>query len=247
MKTDLLTQATEVFVQGFGFTRSFTHPYLGERIGSLWVLRDAPRKKAVDYRREEWVVCRAVPVEVDRVARKTTRGLFCVCALLGAGESDLSLRASYKALGYRLKAVEPIMVHPLKKLPRVTSPATIHRVQSAEDADALAKVARARQILPEHLTPGAPLRAYVAKVDGKIVGWVRSIVCERGNWCSNMLVLPAHRRRHIGSALLAKMLQDDRAGGAKRGVLTASHAGAKLYVTLGYEQVGTLLLFSPKK
>ena len=247
MKPDLLEQATEVFVKGFGFTRSFTHPYPGERIGRLWVLRDAPRRKASDYRREEWIAHGIEPAEVDRVARKRTRGLFCVCALLKPGEPDAPLRAGYKALGYRLKASEPVMVHRLRKLPRVTSTATIERVMSVEDADALAKAAGWRQILPEYLTAKAPMRTYVARVDGKIAGWVSSVVCARGNWCSNLQVPPAYRRRGIGRALVAKMLQEDRAHGAKRAVLTASHAGAKLYATLGYEPVGTLLLFTPKK
>lgn len=246
-KADPLEQATEVFVKSFGYTRSFTHPYPGERIGPLWVLRDAPRKKAPDYRTEEWVAGRVDPTEVDRIARKGTRGNFCVCAMLPSGESDLPLRAAYKTLGYRLKATEPVMVHPLKKIPRVTSPAAIQRVQTPADAEALAKAARSRQILPEHLKGKARLRAYIATVEGRIVGWVRSVDCDAGHWCSNMFVLPRYRRRRIGSALLARMLHDDRAHGAKRAVLTASHAGAKLYARAGYIQLGTLYLFRPKK
>ena len=42
------------------------------------------------------------------------------------------------------------------------------------------------------------------------------------------------------------MLQEDRAHGAKQAVLLASHAGAKLYPLLGYEQIATLLIFTPK-
>ena len=234
-------------MKGFGFTRSFTHPYPAERVGPLWVMRDAPRKKAADYRREEWVAVRVSPAEVDRLARKQTRGRFCVCAIQRSGEPDPPIRAAYKALGYRLSASEPVMVHSLKQIPRPKSPAVIQRVLTAESAAALAKAAGARQILPEHLSEHAALRSYVAVIEGEIVGWVRSIVCDAGNWCSNMFVLPKHRRRGIASALLAKMLQEDRAHGAKRAVLTASHAGAKLYVTLGYQQVGTLLLYTPKR
>lgn len=244
-KTDPLAQATEVFVKSFGYTRSFTHPYPGERIGPLWVLRDAPRKKAPDYRTEEWVAGRVDPAEVDRIARRETRGKFCVCAMLAAGESDLPLRTAYKALGYRLKVTEPVMVHALKKLPRATSPATIHRVRTQADADALTKAARSRQLMAEHLKGKPRLRAYIAKMDGRIVGWVRSVDCDAGNWCSNMFVLPRYRRRRIGSALLAAMLKDDRTHGAKRAMLTASHAGAKLYGTAGYAQIGTLYLFRP--
>lgn len=242
-----LETATEVFVRGFGFTRSFTHPYLGERVGPVWVLRDAPRKNPADYRREEWVAGAVAPAAVDRLARAHTRGSFCVCALVPAGVPEAPLRAAYKALGYRLGATEPVMVHPLKKIPRVTSPATIQRVRTAELAAAVAKAAGQRQILPTQLGADAPLRLYAALVDGEVVGWVRSIVVAAGTWCSNMFVLPKHRRRGIATALLAQLLRDDRAGGAPQAVLTASHTGAKLYTTLGYEPIGTLLLFNPKK
>src|SRR5690606_38830986 len=126
-------------------------------------------------------------------------------------------------------------------------PATIRRVLTTTDADRLTKAVGQRQILPEHLHLGAPLRQYVAEIEGEIVGWVRSICCARGNWCSNLFVLPQHRRKRIGSALLAHLLRDDRAHGAKLAVLTASRAGAKLYPTLGYRQIGTLHLFTPKR
>lgn len=242
-----LETATEVFVRGFGFTRSFTHPYLGERVGPVWVLRDAPRANPVDYRREEWIAVSVKPAEVDRLARQHTRGRFCICAMVPAGEPDGPIRTAYKALGYRLGATEPVMVHPLKKIPRVPAPATITRVLTSALADAVAKAANARQILPEQLTPGAPLRLYAATIDGQVVGWVRSIVCDAGTWCSNMFVLPKFRRRGIATALLARLLRDDRAGGAPQAVLTASHTGAKLYLTLGYAPIGTLLLFNPKQ
>lgn len=246
-KVPTVPDAIEVFVQGFGFTRSFTHPYLGEKIGPLWVLRDATRKLAKDYRSEEWAACGTDPAEVDRLARKHTRGRYSICAFLPSGESDQPLRAAYKAMNYRFRVSEPVMVHDLQRIPRAASPATIMRVRDQATADALAKAAGSRQILPEHLGPAAPLRQYVAIIDGKIVGWVRSIVCRRGTWCSNMMVLPKFRRRGIASALLAQMLRDDRKSGAQSAVLTASHAGAKLYTTLCYRQIATLLLFTPKR
>ena len=62
-----------------------------------------------------------------------------------------------------------------------------------------------------------------------------------------MYVVPSFRRRGIGRALLCRMLRDDRDGGAKMAVLLASHTGAKLYPVVGYEQIGTLLLFTPSK
>ena len=83
-------------------------------------------------------------------------------------------------------------------------------------------------------------------IDGQIVGWVRSIAVGEMTWCSNMYVVEKHRRRGIGRAMMCRMLRDDREHGATMAVLLASHTGAKLYAAVGYEQIGTLLVFTPK-
>src|SRR6185503_9569903 len=100
-------------------------------------------------------------------------------------------------------------------------------------------------ILPGHLADGSPMRQYVARIGVHIVGWVRSIVVGDATWCSNMYVSENYRRRGIARAMLARMLRDDRAGGAKLAVLLSSHTGALLYPVVGYEKIGTLLLFTP--
>jgi hypothetical protein len=43
------------------------------------------------------------------------------------------------------------------------------------------------------------------------------------------------------------MLRDDRTRGAKQSVLLSSHTGALLYPRVGYEQIGMLLIFAPKR
>jgi GNAT superfamily N-acetyltransferase len=242
-----LDLAVETFARGFAFTRGFTHPFLAERVGPLWALRDAPRKRAADYRREEWVAHGVEPAEVDRLARAGTRGRFVVCATRAADEPAEPLRAAYKALGYRLQATEPMMAHALDDLPPFDGPLPIERVTTQEMADALARAARSRQVLPEHLRSDAPLRQYVALDGDRPVGWVRSIVVGEATWVSNMFVEPPYRRRGIGRSMLVKMLHDDRAHGATCSVLTASHAGALLYPRVGYELVGELLLYMPSK
>ncbi len=242
-----LARVIKVFVEGVGFTRSFTHPYIGERIDPLWVLRDAPRKNTNDYRREEWSAHKTPAVVVDKLVRTHTRGHFAICAFHGIDTSDEALRAEYKALGYRLNSTEGVMVHALKQIPSIKSPASIQRVLSTELADAVNTAARARQILPEHLTDDAPIRLYAAMIDGKVVGWVSGITCQGESWVSYMFVQPEHRRRKIASALLVQMMRDDRKQGIKASVLTSSNEGAKLYRTLGYQSLGTLLLFTPPK
>jgi len=150
-------------------------------------------------------------------------------------------------LRYRLLGTEPFFVHDLQAIPEFASPADIVCVTTLQEAEMLAKVAGRRQILPEHLGKHELIRQYAALMDGKMVGWVKSIVVgETGGstWCANMYVLPKHRRCGIGRALMARMLADDRAHDAKAAVLLASHAGAKLYPVVGYQRIGMLYVFT---
>jgi GNAT superfamily N-acetyltransferase len=243
-----VNQAIEVFARGFSFTRSFTHPYRAEQIENhIWVMRDAPRRRG-DYRSEEYIACAVEPSTLDATARQYAQARYRICAILPNGESDEELRAAYKALGYRLMTTEAFMVHDLKRIPKVDAPVEVVRVTTRELADALAKTAGRRQILPEHLEmEPAPMRQYVAMAGGKIVGWVGSVSTSGCAWCTNMFVAPEYRRRGIAKALMTKMLQDDRRAGAQANVLLASHAGAKLYPVVGYKQIGTLFMFVPQR
>ncbi|MGB9369171.1 MAG: GNAT family N-acetyltransferase [Xanthobacteraceae bacterium] len=84
-------------------------------------------------------------------------------------------------------------------------------------------------------------------MDRNIVGRVRSVDAAGASWCADMYVDPRHRRRGIGLALLSRMLRDDRALGSRCSVLTASHTGALLYPRVGYERIGTLFMFAPRR
>ena len=241
-----IDRAIEVFLQGFSFTRSRTHPYLIERVESVAVLRDAPRKRG-GYRNEEWVAYGVAPEDMDRIARENTRGRFALCAVTAVDEPQKPLREKFRTLGYRLGTTEPLMVNDLSQIPIFESPAIIERVTTVKRAEQFAKVTRSRPMRPDYFEPKSPLRQYVALVDDEIVGWVSSIVAKDSTWCSNMYVDPAFRRRGIARSLLCQMLREDRGGGAQMAVLLASHTGAKLYPAVGYEQIGTLFLFTPKK
>ena len=241
-----IDRAIEAFVGGYCFTRSFTHPYVAGRVGPVWVLRDAPRKRP-NYRNEEWIATGVAPEEVDSIARKHTRGRFAICAISAVGESDEPLRAGFRALGYRLGRTEPLMNHRLRRIQRFAPAVAIERVTTEAMANRLAKAARTRQILPENLGRESRQRQYVAMVDSELVGWVASIVVGDATWCTNMYVVPAFRRRGIARGMLCRMLRDDRAGGARTAVLLASHTGARLYSAVGYQQIATLLLYTPRK
>jgi GNAT superfamily N-acetyltransferase len=243
-----LERATEVFVHGFAFTRSFTHPYLAEQPQpGVWVLRDAPRARG-DYRGEEYVAYDSRAAALDALARRSTRGRFKICVLRDTATPDNPIRTAFRELGYRLMAIETLMVHRLAALEPLAEPYPIVRVRTETEAQLLARAARSRQILPEHLAADpAPMRQYMA-LDGTLpVGWVGSVVVGDCAWCTNMFVAPAYRRQGIGRSLLARMLADDKAAGAEANILLASHAGARLYPTVGYETIGELLMFTPPK
>jgi len=239
--------AIEVFVRGHCAGRSHTFPYEAARIGPVWVMRDAPRKRARDYRKEEWIAHAVEPKEVDGIARGHTRGRFFVCTLLAEGEPDGSTRTAYKALGYRLLATEGFFVQRLKRIPTLPSPVSIERVRTPALAERLGMVIRRRPISSEFFGDDSPFRQYVALEGQDIVGRVRSVDAAGATWCADMYVSTSHRRRGIGRALLARMLRDDRARGSKCSVLTASRTGALLYPHVGYERMGTLYMLAPSR
>jgi GNAT superfamily N-acetyltransferase len=239
--------AIEVFVRGHSAGKSRTYPYDVSRIGPLWVMRDAPRKNARDYRKEEWIAYGVAPKAANALARKHARGRFFMCAMLADGEPDASTRAGYKALGYRLLATEGFFVHPLTRIAKPASTIPIERVRTPEMAERLGRMTRTRPISSDLLGNDAPFRQYVARDGQEIVGRVRSVDAAGATWCADMYVTPSHRRRGVGRALLLRMLRDDRARGSKCSVLTASHTGALLYPLVGYERIGTLFMFAPRR
>jgi len=242
-----IEEAVEVFVRGFAFGRSATHPYLVERIHpGIWKLADAPRRSG-DYRSEEYVAFGVAAAEVDAAARDRTRGHYKVCMLRGREQPDGPIRVEFRALKYRLMATEEFFVHHLAALEPVTEPYPVHRVTTPEQAQLLAKATRRRPLRPEQLAEPSPLRQYLAVDGDAAIGWVGSVAAAASAWCTNMYVEPAYRRRGVARSLMTRMLLDDRAAGAKANVLLASHAGSKLYPTVGYESIGELLMYSPPR
>jgi GNAT superfamily N-acetyltransferase len=239
--------AIEVFAHGYSACRSHTFPYIANRIGPLWVMRDAPRKYPQDYRKEDWIAHAIEAGEVDAIVRRETRGRFHVCALVQEGEPDQPTRSAYKALGYRLLTTEGFFVQRLKRIPKLASPLPIEQVRTPELAARLGKATRSRPIPDSQLGEDALFRQYVALDGDAIVGRVRSVDAVGASWCSDMHVSLSHRRRGIGQALLSRMLRDDRERSSKCSVLTASHVGALLYPRVGYERIGTLLVFAPRR
>lgn len=242
-----IVKAIEVFVRGFAFTKSRTYPYEVLQINGVWAMRDAERKNAQDYRKEEWIGFGVEPSLLHETARKNTRGRYFLGALETDPDAISKTRDIYRSLGYRLLSTEPLFIHDLSRIPSGRSSANIVRMNTGPLAEAYAKEAKLRPIPAEHLASNSPWRHYLAFADDRIVGWVSSIKVDDSNWCSNLVVRSAFRRKGIGSALLCKMLRDDRTRGSSRSILLSSHVGALVYPEVGYRQLGTLLILVPKK
>lgn len=240
--------ALEVFLRGFSATRSFTRPYLISELGaSVWMLADAPDEKK-PARTPEVITYGLDSEQVIKTVRRSSLERHSLCVLLDNAGAVKATTTAYKQQGYRFLGREPLFVLDTTcRKEFETYP--IRRVTSLEDADNVAKAARSRQILPQHLVKeDASCRHYAAFEGETPVGWVRSIRTHHDcAWVSNLFVHPQHRRKGVGRSLMSAMLNDDLRYGVKWSVLLASATGAMLYPSLGYAERGLLLIFSPRR
>lgn len=240
--------AVEAFLRGFSATRSFTKPFQAQVVGDqIWVLADcAPGKVA--QRTPEFVTYGAEPASVLDAIFRLNVERYMLCVLADDARTVPEVVSSYKQAGHRFMGREPLFVLNLAR--RVSfSAIPVSRIRSQTEADAIAREARARQILPQHLGEDDSACRLFAAYDGDTpIGWVRSLRTHPDcAWVSNMFVSPEHRRKGIGRSLLSAMLDDDARLGVGWSVLLSSLTGAMLYPHLGYKEQGLLLLFSPTR
>lgn len=233
----------EVFVRGHTFGRNLICPREASRQGNLWLIRDVKRSKPRYLHLEEWVALDAPATDVDRQVRAEAAGPFVLTVAAATAAAMAAAHEAYRALGYRLLRREGFFRHSLASIPSGGSAFRVERLLDRDLALKLARVMRIRPLPDEILDPQARIRTYVALEGDEIIGWVRSIAASGAFWCDNLFVGHNHRRRGVATALMARVLADDRALGGRASVLAASKAGAGLYPGLGYERTGTLLVF----
>lgn len=250
-----LASATEAFARGYATARSLTYPYLAEPVHGLWLLRDRPARRrarsaeligaqpdpdaiwqAADGIDESWAVSVVEPEDPEHPRAKPPAP------------------GAYPASGLRRRGIEPLFVaRPEAPAGEVGKPPTgirIVRVHTAELAEQLRAANRGRrQLEPTDLTASRPARRLFAALgpDGPL-GWVTSVhALPDAAFVASLFVLPAARRRGIGTALMQTLLHDATELGLLYSVLTASNAGALLYPRVGYRQIGTVHLFGPAR
>lgn len=92
----------------------------------------------------------------------------------------------------------------------------------------------------EFLRTTYPEGCLVALCNGHIAGFITALRYVTSAWIGNLLVLPDHRNKGIGRALIAQVLQSLDESGCETVWLTASAQGAHLYTSLDFIQIDTV-------
>ena len=163
-------------------------------------------------------------------------------------EDRSGLRETYERGGYRLDDTETLMVCDLAVLaPLTPSPGVTLLCEEEADWHNRNDPQGTRWALPENLAD--PRMAHYAIVrDGQLMARGRNLwLNARQSYVSRVYVAEAWRGQGLARALMARLLADDIARGARWSVLTASRMGERLYAGLGYRVLGTILIFEPNE
>ncbi|MBU6333201.1 MAG: GNAT family N-acetyltransferase [Chloroflexi bacterium] len=162
--------------------------------------------------------------------------------------ADAIDQAGWAAAGYRLDAVETLMVRDLA-LPLPAPPAL--PIEWVTDPD-VAAWCGAHDPLGERwiaplATADATLRHAVLRVDGLPAsrGRITRLTPDAG-FVTSVATAPALRRRGLADALMRGMLHDEAQRGARWSVLQAAPGAAGVYARLGYRALSpTWVLVAP--
>ena len=163
-------------------------------------------------------------------------------------EAGRELRKEFKALGCRLGATEAFMDNDMPHVEATEPIIPIVRIADQAHADAIGKAWRRKQILSRDIgDENAIHRVYTIHDGQKYIGSCGSIRVGNSSWISSLYVDADYRRKGLGTALMTRVMSDDRALGITKSVLLASHTGAMLYPQIGFHQLGTLYIYNPPK
>ena len=248
--SDRIDAAIETFAGGWCYTRSFTHPYIATRLTpQILQLHDGPRSNPnADVRRDEFVCFGCSPSEALKVSASAAKGNFAICFVLPIGVDDTEVRQEFKALGCRLGATEAFMDNDAPEVEPTEPIIPIVRIADQAHADAIGKAWRRKQILSRDIgDENAVHRVYTIHDGEKYIGSCGSIRVGNSSWISSLYVDADYRRKGLGTALMTRVMADDRTLGITKSVLLASHTGAMLYPQVGFTQLGTLYLYNPPR
>lgn len=234
-----IPEAIEVFVTAFTQLKSRTYPYVATQYGNVWVMRDTPDRK--DARKIEVITHGISPNEAIAQLRNQGIGWHFICDIHSPEADYEGIRGEYKSLGYRAISTEWLFVHPLIDIPTFKCEPAVRQLFSQADVDTIHQETKKKRRFSEGT------RLFSIADEAKDIGWVTSVPVNRAAWVSDLHVQKDFRGKGYGKALMSQLLHVDREEGVEQSVLLASSDGARIYPTLGYQQIGILQMFCPTK
>jgi GNAT superfamily N-acetyltransferase len=160
-------------------------------------------------------------------------------------EDRPGLPEAFERRGYRLDDSETLMACDLaaSPVPLVDQEVTVVRTAEAAEWHNANDPQGVRWILPDSLIDQR-MAHYAIVRGGRLLARGRNMQLDQGHsYVSRVYTAETHRGQGLARALMARLLADERARGARWSVLTASRMGEPLYRRLGYRALGTILIF----
>ncbi len=158
--------------------------------------------------------------------------------------SDLPV---YLEAGYHQRESELLLVRRLDEEGLPPADARVTAVTRAEELAAM-NAARGYQIFHPAELEDPLIRIFYLSESGRAAAWGTTIlVREDAVYIANMYTLPECRRRGFARTILAALLADAAAAGARRCLLVSTQAGNRLYHSAGFRYLmDCLVLVSPQ-
>lgn len=154
--------------------------------------------------------------------------------------------AAYLAAGYEFGSREPLMI--ASPVPAGPPPIPVDRVTSLEQVAAILAAQEAvgypRRLYNETLLADPAISIRTIWADGEFVALGKAAMLPEGAYITDIMTMPAHRRRGYGAAIMRALHQDALAAGCPVAVLTSTPMAKSLYESLGYRKVAVLTLYA---
>jgi GNAT superfamily N-acetyltransferase len=160
-------------------------------------------------------------------------------------EDQPGLREAFERGGYRLDDSEALMTCDLAAAPAPEAGWEVVQVRTAEEAawHNAHDPQGITWILPENLVDPR-MAHYAIAQDDQLLSRGRNLRLDaHHSYVSRVYTAETHRGQGLARALMARLLADERARGARWSVLTASRMGESLYARIGYRRLGAILIF----
>jgi ribosomal protein S18 acetylase RimI-like enzyme len=225
------------FIDGFAYLQALLGPVKDETCENIRLLTFGRGRRETAFLYELFPFDMP-PDSVIGLAREIASGEPHLISALGNDAPEQI--AIYQAAGYEHWGFEALMARDLGlpfpepeiDAPPVADQTTAERIVAAERAAGL----RPHPINAAHVNNPAVFNRWV-EVDGEPAAFGRLVVLDHRAYLSDVVTLPAYRRRGLAKALVLHVLRDAVEAGARICVLTSSEMGFDLYNRLGFEDL----------